>query len=93
MLLQPVLAFVSNAYFCNPQFELKNFLFVDKENRGNRFDGKRVLDARKAQEGPREPRSRDDRNNRRNKPDEENATAAAPAPAGGFGQVLNYFMF
>ena len=25
-------------------------LFTDKENRGNRFDGKRVLDARKAQE-------------------------------------------
>ena len=41
--------------------------FVDKENRNNRFEGKRVLDARKPQDGPRE--NREDRNNRRNKPD------------------------
>ena len=41
--------------------------FADKENRNNRFEGKRVLDARKPQDGPRE--NREDRNNRRNKPD------------------------
>lgn len=38
----------------------------DKENRNNRTEGgKRVLDARKAQEGPQE--DREDRNNRRNR--------------------------
>lgn len=41
---------------------------IDKENRNNRFEGKRVLDARKAQEGPQEARTREDRNNRRNRP-------------------------
>jgi len=53
----------------------------DKENRGNRFEGKRVMDARKPQEGPREPReprNREDRNNRRNKPDDENPSVPAP---------------
>ena len=72
----------SENFFCNGS------LFADKENRGNRFEGKRVLDARKPQEGPREPReprNREDRNNRRNRPDDENATA--PAPAAGFGHV------
>merc|ERR1711881_45251 len=43
----------------------------DKENRNNRFEGKRVLDARKPQEGPRE--SREERNNRRNKQGESGA--------------------
>merc|ERR1719510_1159131 len=43
----------------------------DKENRNNRTDGKRVLDARKPQEGPRE--SREERNNRRNKQGESGA--------------------
>lgn len=41
-------------------------VFLDKENRNNRVEGgKRVLDARKAQEGPQE--DREERNNRRNK--------------------------
>ena len=44
---------------------------TDKENRNNRTDGKRVLDARKPQEGPRE--SREERNNRRNKQGESGA--------------------
>ena len=64
------------------------FVSLDKENRGNRFDGKRVLDARKAQEGPREPRSRDDRNNRRNRPEDDASAPSSAAPAAGFGQVL-----
>ena len=39
-------------------------MFADKENnqRNNRFEGKRVLDARKAADGP-----RDERNNQRNR--------------------------
>lgn len=40
---------------------------LDKENRSNRFEGKRILDARKAQDGPRDQRVKDDRNNRRNR--------------------------
>lgn len=50
---------------------------ADKENRNNRFEGKRVLDARKPQEGPRE--SREERNNRRNKAPGE----VSSAPGGG----------
>ena len=71
-----------------PKTVLFFFVSLDKENRGNRFEGKRVLDARKAQEGPREPRSRDDRNNRRNRPEDDASAPSSAAPAAGFGQVL-----
>ena len=41
-------------------------MILDKENRNNRTEGgKRVLDARKAQEGPHD--DREERNNRRNR--------------------------
>merc|ERR1719174_2274497 len=58
----------------------------DKENRNNRFDGKRVLDARNPQDGPRE--SREERNNRRNKPETEGGLPRSgddKAPRGGRG--------
>merc|ERR1712008_110838 len=57
----------------------------DKENRNNRFDGKRVLDARNPQDGPRE--SREERNNRRNKPETEGGAPRFQdkAPRGGRG--------
>ena len=48
---------------------------TDKENRNNRTDGKRVLDARKPQEGPRE--SREERNNRRNKQGDSEASTVS----------------
>ena len=63
-----------------------NTIFTgDKENRNNRFDGKRVLDARNPQDGPRE--SREERNNRRNKPETEGGAPRSDdkAPRGGRG--------
>ena len=47
--------------------------FTDKENRNNRFEGKRVLDTTRkpAADGPRE--NREERNNRRNKQGESGA--------------------
>jgi len=54
----------------------------DKENRSNRFEGKRILDARKAQDGPKDQRVKDDRNNRRNRA--LNGEESGP-PSTGFG--------
>eukprot|EP00096_Caligus_rogercresseyi_P009711 TRINITY_DN334_c0_g1_i2.p1 TRINITY_DN334_c0_g1~~TRINITY_DN334_c0_g1_i2.p1 ORF type:complete len:411 (-),score=184.49 TRINITY_DN334_c0_g1_i2:718-1950(-) len=58
----------------------------DKENRVNdrsAFPGKRVMDARKAQDGPRESReSREDRNNRRNRPENNASEGSGPSAMG-----------